>query len=49
MRFAVEKFPIFGYGPAKGFGQFCSLFQFNIEICVQFPEAKNKKDFRDAV
>ncbi len=49
MRFAVEKFPIFGYGPAKGFGQFCSLFQLNIEICVQFQEVKYKKDFRDAV
>ncbi len=49
MWFAVEKFPILRCRPTKGFGQFCSLFQLNIEICVQFLEAKNKEDFRDAV
>ena len=49
MWFAAEKFPILRCRPAKGLGQFCSLFQLNIEICVQFQEVKYKKDFRDAV
>ncbi len=49
MWFAVENFPILRCRPAKGFGQFCSLFQLNIEICVQFQEVRYKKDFRDAI